>query len=133
MDSSKIHFILKLILAIILLQTLFFKFTANPESIYIFKKLNIEPFGRIFTGIIELISSVLLFFNRTRFYASLLILGTMTIALLSHLSILGLEIIDDGGILYILACISFTISSYLSLLYKNDFIKNFNQFKNTFL
>ncbi|MFK7049083.1 MULTISPECIES: DoxX family protein [Flavobacterium] len=133
MDSSKIHFILKLVLTIILIQTLFYKLTASPQSIYIFKKLHIEPFGRIFSGIIELICPFLLFIDRTKFYASLLILINMTIALLSHLCILGIVIINDGGVLYILACICFTISAYFSLLYKNDLIKDYNQFKKTFL
>lgn len=129
MNNSKINFVLKVILAIILLQTLFYKFTASPESVYIFTKLNAEPVGRISSGIIELITSFLLFFNRTKFYASIMILGTMAVALLSHIFVLGIEIMNDGGTLFILGCICFILSTYFSLLYKNDFINDIQQLK----
>lgn len=131
MKSINLPLVLKVVLAIILLQTLFFKFTASPESVYIFSKLNIEPYGRIGSGIIELFASFLLFFKRTKFYASMVIFGTMAVALLSHLFVLGIEIMNDGGTLFLLACVCFLISGYLILKYKNDFIKDINQFKLT--
>lgn len=122
-------FILKLALAAILLQTLFFKFTASPESVYIFSKLDVEPVGRFFSAIIELIASFLLFYHRTKFYASVVIFATMTVALLSHLFILGIEIMGDGGILFALACSCFLISGAFALLYKNDFLADVKRFK----
>ena len=48
------------IAAVILLQTLFFKFTAAKESVYIFRTLGLEPWGRIGTGMVELIAAILL-------------------------------------------------------------------------
>lgn len=131
MKTINVQLILKIILAFILLQTLFFKFTASPESVYIFTKLDAEPFGRISSGIIELCASFLLFFRRTKFYAAGIVFGTMTVAILSHLFVLGIEIRNDGGTLFILACICFAISGYFVWKYKNDFIKNTNPFKPT--
>ncbi|MDI9312955.1 MAG: hypothetical protein QM535_22280 [Limnohabitans sp.] len=129
MKNSKINFVLKIALAIILLQTLFYKFTASPESVYIFSKLNAEPLGRISSGIVELFTSFLLFFNRTKFYASVVILCTMLVALFSHIFVLGIEIMNDGGTLFILGCICFILSAYFSILYKDDFINNIHQLK----
>lgn len=112
--------ILKITVAVILLQTLFFKFTANPESVYIFTKLGAEPYGRIGSGIIELIASVLLFVDKTRFYAAFTAMGTMFVALLSHLFLLGIEVNQDKGTLFILALVTFFSSLILMYRYKND-------------
>lgn len=129
MKTINLQLILKIVLAVILLQTLFFKFTASPESVYIFSKLNAEPYGRIGSGIIELFASFFLFFNRTKFYASVTVLSTMLVALLSHILVLGIEIMNDGGTLFLLACICFLISSYFAYSYKNDFINDLRQLK----
>lgn len=129
MKNINLQLVLKIVLAIILLQTLFFKFTASQESVYIFSKLNAEPYGRIGSGIIELFASFLLFFNRTKFYASLTVLGTMLGAIVSHVTVLGIEIMEDGGTLFLLACVCFFISGYLVFRYKNDFINDLNQLK----
>jgi putative oxidoreductase len=112
--------VLRLIVAIILLQTLYFKFTAQPESVYIFTKLDAEPFGRIGSGIVELFASIMLFFNKTRFFAALIAMGTMLVAILSHLFILGIEVNNDGGMLFALAVITFVCSSMLSFKYRKD-------------
>ncbi len=129
MKNINLQLVLKIVLAIIILQTLFFKFTASQESVYIFSKLNAEPYGRIGSGIIELFASFLLFFNRTKFYASLTVLGTMLGAIVSHVTVLGIEIMEDGGTLFLLACVCFFISGYLVFRYKNDFINDLNQLK----
>jgi uncharacterized membrane protein YphA (DoxX/SURF4 family) len=92
-----IIWLLRLIAAIIMLQTLFFKFSAAPESVYIFTTVGIEPWGRIATGIAELLASILLLWPRTTWMGALLGLGIMSGALLSHLFILGYEIMGDGG------------------------------------
>ena len=111
---------LKIIVAVILLQTLFFKFTASPESVYIFTKLGAEPFGRIGSGIIELLASILLFVDKTKFFAALTAAGTMFGAIVSHLFLLGIEIMDDGGTLFILALITFLCSLILVYNYRKD-------------
>lgn len=93
--------------AIILLQTLYFKFTAAPESIYIFTQLGVEPFGRIGSGVAELIAGVLLIFRRSSVYGAGLGLGIISGAILSHLFILGIDVQNDGGYLFFLAVVVF--------------------------
>jgi hypothetical protein len=92
-----------IIAAIILLQTLYFKFTAQPESIYIFTQLGLEPYGRIGSGVVELITGILLLLPKTRLYGSILGLGVISGALFSHLFVLGFEVQNDGGTLFFLA------------------------------
>ena len=96
---------LSIIAAVILLQTLYFKFTAAPVSVHIFSTLGIEPWGRIGSGIVELISGILLFKPKTSLYGAILALGTMSGAILSHLFVLGIEVQNDGGSLFLLAMI----------------------------
>ena len=98
---------------VILLQTLFFKFTGAEESIYIFSTLGVEPWGRIGSGIVELIASILILIPKTTLIGALMALGTMTGALMSHLLILGIEVKNDGGTLFILAIIAFICSAIL--------------------
>ena len=119
-------FIVKAIVAFILLQTLYFKFSGSTESVYIFEKLGMEPFGRIGSGIIELGAAILLFINKTKFYAALTIVGTMLGAIISHLFILGIEIMNDGGTLFILAVITFFLSLFLAFNHRSDLKKVFN-------
>ena len=93
--------------AIILLQTLYFKFTAAPESVYIFTQLGVEPFGRIGSGVAELIAGALLIFRRSSVYGAGLGLGIISGAILSHVFILGINIQNDGGYLFFLAVVVF--------------------------
>jgi uncharacterized membrane protein YphA (DoxX/SURF4 family) len=95
--------ILRLIVAGILLQTLFFKFSAAPESIYIFSTLHAEPFGRWFAGLSELAAALLLLIPRTQTLGALASAGVMVGALLSHIFVLGLVVQNDGGLLFGLA------------------------------
>ncbi len=98
-----IHWGARLIAALILLQTLFFKFTAAPESVYIFTAVGMEPWGRIGIGILEAIAVVLLLINTTEWLGAMLGLGLMIGAIGMHLTILGIEVQDDGGYLFALA------------------------------
>lgn len=107
--------IVKLTAVIILVQTLFFKFTGAEESVYIFQTLGIEPFGRIGSGVVELLASILILIPRTTLIGALLGLGTMTGALFSHLFVLGIVVKDDGGTLFSLAII--TLICCLILVY----------------
>lgn len=100
-------FILKLIVAVILLQTLYFKFTGAPESVFIFETVGMEPWGRIGSGIVELLAAILLFIPRVTWFGAILALGSMTGAIFFHLTRLGIEVMDDGGLLFILACVVF--------------------------
>ena len=115
MKNPIILWIIKLIAVVILLQTLYFKFTAAEESVYIFQTLGIEPFGRIGSGVVELIASILILIPRTTLLGALLGLGTMLGAIFSHIFVLGIEVQNDGGTLFILAVI--TLLSCLLLVY----------------
>ena len=110
--------IIKLVAAVILLQTLYFKFTAAPESVYIFTTLGIEPYGRIGSGIVELIASILILIPRTTLLGAILGLGTMAGAILSHVTKLGIEVNNDGGTLFTLAIVTFVCCAILLFINK---------------
>jgi putative oxidoreductase len=93
----------RLVAALIMLQTLYFKFSGSEESVYIFTTVGMEPWGRIGIGVLELIASVLLLFNATAWIGSGLALGLMTGAIGMHLTKLGISVRDDGGYLFFLA------------------------------
>lgn len=101
---------LQLVVAAILLQTLFFKFTGAEESVYIFSTLGVEPWGRIGSGIVELIASILLLVPQTATLGAMLTIGVMSGAVVSHLTVLGIEVKGDGGLLFALALIALTAS-----------------------
>ncbi len=103
--------ILRFAAAIILLQTLAYKFTAHPESVHIFSTLGMEPYGRIGIGILELIAGGLLVYGRFSYLGALLALGLMCGAVFSHLAVLGIEVNGDGGSLFILAVVTFLCSA----------------------
>ncbi len=117
MKTEKLVWILRVVAAVILLQTLFFKFTGAPESIYIFSTLGIEPYGRIGAGIAELICAILILIPKTTWIGALGGCGIMTGAILSHLFVLGIVVENDGGFLFFLAII--TLICCLALLYFN--------------
>lgn len=102
-----LQLIARIIAAIIMLQTLYFKFTAQPESVYIFSTLGLEPFGRIGSGIAELIASILLLIPVTSWIGAILGVGVMSGAIASHLTILGIEVQNDSGQLFGMAVITF--------------------------
>ncbi len=120
-----LKWLLRLIPAMILLQTLYFKFTAAPESVFIFSTLGMEPWGRIGSGIAELIAGVLLVIPSTSVFGAVLALGIMAGAILSHLTRLGIEVQGDGGYLFILALIVFLCSALITGLEKDRLIRFF--------
>jgi uncharacterized membrane protein YphA (DoxX/SURF4 family) len=103
----------RLIAALILFQTLFFKFGAAPESVYIFTKVGMEPWGRIAVGVAELIATILLLLNRTAWLGAALALGLMIGAIGMHFTLLGIEVQEDGGYLFILAWVVALCSVYV--------------------
>ncbi|GMU83989.1 MAG: hypothetical protein AMXMBFR47_38590 [Planctomycetota bacterium] len=105
-----VSWVSQLLAAAILCQTLFFKFTGAEESVYIFTALGIEPWGRIGSGVAELVASVLLLAPRTVPLGALLSLGVISGAIVSHLTVLGIVVKDDGGLLFILALAVFVCS-----------------------
>ncbi len=104
------QWILRLASAAILFQTLFFKFTGSSESIYIFTKVGMEPWGRIGSGVVELIASVCFLYTPICWLGALIASAVMFGAIFSHLTLLGIEVQGDGGLLFALACSVFVLS-----------------------
>jgi uncharacterized membrane protein YphA (DoxX/SURF4 family) len=111
-----VDWILRVIVAVILLQTLTFKFTGAEESVYIFSTVGVEPWGRYATGIAELFASVLILIPRTAWLGGFLGLGIMAGAILIHTFLLGISVQDDSGLLFGLAIVVF-VSSVATLLF----------------
>jgi len=111
---------LRIIIAIILLQTLRFKFTAHPDSVYIFSQVGLEPYGRIGIGILELIAGILLLIPKTVWAGATLTLGLIGGAIFMHLTKLGIEVNGDSGVLFYTAIITFILSGIILLFYRKD-------------
>jgi hypothetical protein len=114
--------ILRGLAALILLQTLFFKFSGAKESVYIFSTLGIEPWGRIGSGVVELIASILLVVPGTVAIGALIALGTISVAIFSHLTKLGITLpaVGDRGELFALATVVFVCSVTLLLMHRRE-------------
>ena len=112
---------LRIVAAVILLQTLFFKFTAAEESVYIFSQLGMEPWGRMGTGILELVASALILYPRTTPLGALLAAGLMSGAIWFHITKLGITVRNDGGQLFIYALLVLISSVTLMIIYRKDF------------
>ncbi|MHA4740787.1 DoxX family protein [Dyadobacter sp. MSC1_007] len=119
-----VFWVLRIVPAVILLQTLFFKFSAAEESVYIFSKLGIEPWGRIGSGVAELIAAILILIPATTGIGAFIGLGVIAGALVSHLTLLGIEVLGDGGQLFIYALIVF-LSSALLVFFEKDKLLSF--------
>jgi putative oxidoreductase len=110
----------QLVVAFILGQTLFFKFTGAPVTIYIFETLGMEPWGRIGSGVAELIAVVMLLIPATSALGALLALGVISGAIMSHLTKLGIEVQGDGGTLFTMACVVFVGSALVLWLRRRE-------------
>jgi putative oxidoreductase len=123
--QNTISWIIQIVVAIILFQTLFFKFTGAEESKYIFSRLGMEPWGRIGSGVVELIACILLLHPRTVTIGGILAMGVISGAIMSHLTRLGIVVINsdgtrDGGLLFALAMVVFIGSAVIVLLRRAD-------------
>lgn len=105
--------------AIILFQTLLFKFTSAPESIYIFEQVGMEPFGRYASGVVELIAGVLLLIPRLSWVGAGIALSVMLGAIASHLTVLGIVVQDDGGTLFVLSLVVMVCSAVVLTLHRH--------------
>ena len=120
MSVSILSWVLRLAAAGILLQTLFFKFTAAPESVYIFTKVGLEPWGRIGSGVVELIAALLILSPRLTWLGSAIAIGVMAGAILSHLTLLGIEVQGDNGLLFALAVTVFVAAAINLFLHRTE-------------
>jgi putative oxidoreductase len=111
---------LRIVTAAILLQTLFFKFSGAAESVYIFTQVGQEPWGRYGSGVVESIAAILLLVPSTVAIGALLSLGVISGAIFFHLTKLGIEVQDDGGLLFGLAVVVFLASFVLLILHRKQ-------------
>ncbi len=118
--QNRLSWILRIVVAAILIQTLYFKFTAAPESVYIFSKLGLEPAGRIGSGIAELIAALLLLIPGTAALGGAITMGVLAGAIVSHLTKLGIEVQGDGGLLFGLAVVCFVGGAVITWLHRRE-------------
>lgn len=118
--AKRTSWVAQVAVAVILGQTLFFKFTGAPESIYIFETLGMEPWGRIGSGLAELVATVLLLVPSTAALGAVVALGVIVGALAAHLGPLGIEVQGDGGLLFGLACTVFVGSALVLWLRRHQ-------------
>jgi putative oxidoreductase len=113
---------LQLLVAGILLQTLYFKFTGAPESMFIFSTLGLEPWGRYGSGVAELVASMLLLAPGYAPLGALLSIAVISGAIVSHLTVLGIEVMGDGGLLFGLALVVLLGSAAILWLRRREVI-----------
>lgn len=125
MEKKQVYlsWVLRLVAAIILLQTLYFKFSGHPESVILFTKLGVEPWGRIATGVIELITAAMLLWRPTVLLGAFMGMGLMAGAIASHLFVIGVESAGDGGQLFILAFVVLFACVFIAFLFRKDILK----------
>lgn len=117
-NARVVSWILRVVVAGILVQTLYFKFTGSPESRFIFTTLGMEPWGRWASGVAELIAAVLLLTPRTVALGAILTLGVISGAIVSHLTKLGIAVQNDGGLLFVLALVVFAGSAIVLYIHR---------------
>ena len=110
--------ILRLALAGFLFQTLYFKFAAHPDSVYIFTKIGMEPYGRIGIGVMELIASIMLLIPRTVWAGAVLAVGILAGAILMHLTLLGIDVQGDGGGLFYTGILLLVLALVIAWFYR---------------
>ncbi|TDO29022.1 DoxX family membrane protein [Sediminibacterium goheungense] len=125
-SSAIFLWILRIIASLIMLQTLYYKFSGSAESVYIFSQMNMEPWGRYATGIAELVASLLILYKPTTPFGAFFAAGIMSGALLSHVFVLGIEVMGDHGLLFLYALIVWVAAILLLWIEKE---KLFNSIK----
>jgi putative oxidoreductase len=107
------YWAVRILAALIMLQTLYFKFSAAEESVYIFSTVGMEPWGRIGVGMLEGIAAALILINSTVWIGAVLTAGLMGGAMGMHLTVLGISVNGDGGYLFYLALLVFVCSLFM--------------------
>ena len=113
--------VLRIIAALIMMQTLYFKFTGHPQSIYLFTTIDMEPWGRYGTGILELIASALILLPKTTYIGAALGLALMSGAIFFHLTKLGI-LFDGDPVLFIYALIVFICCAILLFFQRSQIL-----------
>jgi len=123
-----LYWLARIVAAYLMLQTLYFKFTASEESVYIFQTVGLEPVGRLSVGVAELVASVLLLITSVAWVGAIIGSGLMIGAIASHLLVLGIEVKGDGGQLFIYALIVFACCLYVLVVNKQKLVASIVKF-----
>lgn len=115
-----LSWMLQILAAVILVQTLFFKFTGAEESRFIFETLGVEPWGRFAAGLAELVAVVLLLIPSTAAVGGALGLAIIAGAIGAHLTKLGIAVKGDGGLLFGLACTVFVCCAGVLIIRRSE-------------
>lgn len=121
LSTNKLTVIANTIVAIVYLQTLFYKFTSHPDSVFIFTKLGLEPFGRYAIGFVELVCAILLLLPKTSLYATIASIFVISGAIVNHLGPLGIVVAGDGGRVFGLALIIMFLNLFTLVINKKKF------------
>lgn len=131
--TTILFWLARIVAALIMLQTLYFKFTGAEESIHIFTAVGMEPWGRISVGVMELIAAILLIVPATVWLGAVLGIGLMASAIVMHLLILGIEVDNDGGQLFTYALMVLICSLYAFWKSKGQIPSSIKKFLPSFL
>lgn len=128
-NKKNIILIIRIIIAVILIQTLRFKFTAHPDSVYIFTEAGLEPYGRIGIGVLELIAGILLLIPKTIWVGAITTIGLMFGAIFMHITKIGVIVNNDNGVLFITALLTLVLSTIVLYSYRSDipFLENYKK------
>lgn len=118
--QNRISLIARLVAAVILGQTLFFKFTGAEEAVHIFTTLGVEPWGRLGLGVMELINVALLLIPRTAAFGGAMTVGLMFGAVASHLGPLGIDVQGDGGALFTMALVALAAGAVVAWIGRKE-------------
>lgn len=125
--SKMLYWCVRLIAVGIMLQTLYFKFTGAEESVYIFTRVGMEPWGRIGVGILEMIASILILVDVAAWLGAALAFGLMVGAILMHLTLLGIVVKEDGGQLFIYAATVLVCSVFILVRNKEQLMRMYRK------
>jgi uncharacterized membrane protein YphA (DoxX/SURF4 family) len=118
-----LSWVCRVVASSIMLQTLFFKFTGAPESVYIFTQVGMEPWGRIGTGVAELMAAALLLIPATLSLGAITGIGLMLGAIATHIGIIGISVMDDGGLLFFYACLVLSSCAVALFLHREQLLR----------
>ncbi|OYW78180.1 MAG: hypothetical protein B7Z37_00645 [Verrucomicrobia bacterium 12-59-8] len=134
LNQTRVSWVLQVAAAVIMGQTLFFKFSGAPEPIYIFTTLGAEPYGRWLAGVSELVAVVLLLWPTMAGVGALLGVGVMSGALLAHLTTkLGIELLGDGGLLFSLGVVVWIACAVIVFIRRNQLMAQAKTLRQRFL
>lgn len=126
MNSNFISWILRIIATFIIFQIVYFKLSGDPQCIFVFETMGIEPHGRFITGLIELVVGIFLLIPNTKLLGILGSFGAASCCLSAHFTVLGIEINNDGGQLFSMTASVFVLSLFLSILHKDEIFLKIN-------